>query len=112
MNIEHFQLSREELEGRLKWYNNKYGPYIGNRGVHNWKNLFKKPNLQEWTILVMLIMMLFIGWAYQHDIAECKDFLLTIEDKACLICQIQIETSIPARTIPFNEEPSLEETKR
>jgi len=75
VNPEHFQLSREELEGRLKWYNKKYGPYIGNRGVQNWKNLFRKPSLTDWTILFMLIMALFIAWAYQHDIAMCREYI-------------------------------------
>ena len=109
MNIKSFQLSREELEARLRWYGNKYGSYIGNRGVHNWKNLFGKPTFSEWTILFMLILMLFVGWAYQHDVAECKEFLLTIEDKACMICQTQIETSIPVKTLSVNEKLLLEE---
>ena len=74
-NIEVFELSREELTARLKWYENRYGPYITSRGIHNWKNLFRKPNYYEWIILVMLMMSLFIAWAYQHDISACREYM-------------------------------------
>jgi len=111
MNIEHFQISREELENRLRWYENNYGAYIGNKGVKNWKNLFRKPTLQEWTILFMLIMGLFIAWAYNRDIGECREFLMTIEDKACEICKVQTRIEAPLELselsvpfINFNEE--------
>lgn len=91
VNIKNFQLSREELEKRLNWYSNKYGPYIQKRGLHNWKNLFRKPNLHEWIILIMITMALFIGWAYNHDISQCREFLTTFEDRACQYCNNQLE---------------------
>ena len=69
------ELSREQLETKLKWYEERYGSSIGNRGVHNWKNLFRKPNLYDWTILFMLIMGLFIAWSYQHDIQACREYI-------------------------------------
>ena len=75
VNPEHFELSKEELKERLNWYSKKYGPYIRNRGVHNWKNLFLKPNIYDWTILFMIIMALFIAWSYQHDIAICREYV-------------------------------------
>lgn len=112
-------LMKEELEKRLEWYESKYGPYVVKRGFHNWKNLFKKPTFQDWLILIMLIIGLFIGWAYNHDTKECRDFLATFEDKACEICNIQIERAVnqqknnPPQTITFNvneENPLLGET--
>lgn len=69
------ELSREELEKRLKWYEKKYGVYIEKTGLHNWKNLFKRPTLYECTILFMLLMGLFMGWAYQRDVALCREVL-------------------------------------
>jgi len=45
------------------------------RGFHNWRNLFKKPTMQDWVILIMLILMIFVAWAYQHDTATCKEFV-------------------------------------
>lgn len=68
-------MDREEFEKRLKWYSSKYGPYIEKKGLHNWKNLFRKPTLYEWIILFMLFMMLFVAWAYQRDIALCRQFI-------------------------------------
>jgi len=35
--------------------------------LHNWKNLFRKPTLYECIILVMLILALFMWWAYSID---------------------------------------------
>ena len=65
-------MNEEELIKQLKWYENRYGPYIPKAGLRNWKNLFRKPTLQEWTILFMLLMGLFMAWAYYHDIEACK----------------------------------------
>jgi hypothetical protein len=64
-----------EANKRLEWYEKKYGPYIETRGLHNWKNLFKWPNGYEWTILVMIALSIFLGYAYQHDTAICRDTL-------------------------------------
>ena len=66
-------MDNQELEKRLKWYETKYGPYIEKRGIDNWKNLFRKPNLLEWTILIMLILAIFMGYAYMQDIKSYKD---------------------------------------
>ena len=63
------------LEEKLGWFEKRYGPYIEKRGLSNWRNLFRKPTLHEWTILFMLIMGLFIAWSYNHDIESCRDTL-------------------------------------
>lgn len=76
----------DRLKKENEWYNKKYGPYIAERGLDNWKNLFRKPNLLEWTILIMLLLSLFMGWAYQRDIEVYKQ---TILEKSCEICAIQ-----------------------
>lgn len=75
VNIKAFELSREELEARLRAYENRYGAYIKDRGLHNWKNLFKKPRFSDWMILFMLIMVLFVAWSYSHDIKACRDYI-------------------------------------
>jgi len=118
VNPEPFQLPREEVINRLQkendWYNKKYGPYIGKRGVHNWKNLFRRPNILEWTILIMLLMALFMGWAYYRDF---KVYEQNIKENCCEICSFQkaylIENSQVSLFINkssiFNEENSKEE---
>jgi len=75
-------LPKEELEKRVNWYSKKYGPYIDKRGLNNWKNLFRKPTLLEWTILVMLLMGIFMAFAYQMDNASCGEVMAN----PCLYC--------------------------
>lgn len=84
-------LSQEELEKRIQWYEKRYGPYIEKRGFHNWKNLFRWPNTYEWTILAMLLMSLFIAFAYQSDVKSCQDTLRNLPVVACSICAEQRE---------------------
>jgi len=69
----------KQLEKENIWFRQKYGHYIEKRGLNNWRNLFRKPTLLEWTILFMLIMALFIAWAYQHDIKQCRETLNNID---------------------------------
>jgi len=73
-------LSQIEMEERLKWYESRYGPYIEKRGMQNWKNLFRKPTLLEMVIFIMLIMGLYMAWAYQRDVAACTEFLKNRQD--------------------------------
>ncbi|MFW6130035.1 MAG: hypothetical protein ACOC56_02550 [Atribacterota bacterium] len=80
---------------------------IEKRGLHNWKNLFRKPNFYEWVILFMLIMVLFMTWAYQRDTKVCREFLRDFEDKACLICNQQTNPVNPFDNININEENLL-----
>ena len=82
-------LNHNEMVTRLKWYEKQYGPYVEKRGLNNWKNLFRKPTMLEWTILFMLVMGLFAAWAYKNDIQGCVN-------NACQICVAQ--TTIPYST--------------
>ena len=70
-----YNLPRESLITRVQWYEKKYGPYYEGRGVKNWKNLFRKPTMYEWIILVMLLMMGFVAWAYNTDISNCREYI-------------------------------------
>lgn len=63
------------LRDKLAKYEKKYGPLIEKRGFHNFKNLFRKPTGQEWLTLFMLVMALFMAWAYQYDIATCQAYI-------------------------------------
>ena len=65
----------EEANKQLAWYEKKYGPYIIERGIGNWKNLFKKPSLNDWIVLILLIMAIGLAFAYQHDITSCKEYI-------------------------------------
>ncbi len=69
-------LQRHELMKRVYWYEKKFGPYIEKKGKHNWKNLFRKPTLHEWIILIMLTMSLFLWWAYNQDMESCREIIM------------------------------------
>ena len=71
----------ERLKKENKWYNKTYGPYIEKRGLNNWKNLFRRPNLLEWTIFIMLLLSLFMGWAYKHDTELCRSYIQEQEQR-------------------------------
>ena len=77
----------QELQKRLKWYEAKYGPYIEKPGLKNWKNLFRKPTMMEWTVLALLILILFGGWAYNNDIQTCQKALENFPRDACEVCR-------------------------
>lgn len=93
---------------KLIWYEKTYGPIIEQRGLQNWKNLFRKPTTMEWIVLFMLIMMLFVAWAYQKDIQTCWDFVKTVNENPCKINQI-INYSSPQ--LNFSLLTFKEETK-
>lgn len=72
-------LSLEEYKKRLSWYDKKYGPYIEKRGLHNFKNLFRMPNLYELVIFFMLLLSLFITWAYNEDTKTAREMVNNFE---------------------------------
>jgi len=50
------------------------------RGLHNWKNLFRKPNMYELVILFMLVMAILMAYVYKHDVGECLYIREHLED--------------------------------
>jgi hypothetical protein len=76
-----------KLQHKLEWFEKKYGPYIEKRGLKNWKNLFRKPTLNEGVILIMIIMGMFMGWAYQQDTEGCRETLANIDGICAAKCQ-------------------------
>ncbi len=82
MNEKERLLSEIERKDKIiKWYEKRYGPYIEKRGIHNWKNLFRKPNIYEIVILFMLVMFFVLIFAYVHDIKAAFN-------NGCLTCLI------------------------
>ena len=78
---------REELQKKLKWYENKFGPYYESRGLKNWKNLFRKPTLMEWTLLLVIVLGLFGAWAYLSDTENCRETLENLPREVCEACE-------------------------
>jgi len=89
------EIEKDVLVKRLKWYSDRYGPHIEKRGLHNWKNLFGKPTLQDLLIMFMIIMMGFVAWAYQADTSTCRETMGNIEGICIDYCagkQLELES--------------------
>jgi len=43
-------------------------------GLSNWKNLFRKPTLDEWITLFIITMVILSSYAYRNDINELNEF--------------------------------------
>ena len=43
-------------------------------GTDNWKSLFRKPSLDEWITLFIIIMVILSSYAYKHDIKQITEF--------------------------------------
>lgn len=48
---------------------------IKDRGLHNWKNLFRMPSLNDMIMLFIIVMVLVGAWAYNHDTKICRQTL-------------------------------------
>jgi len=72
MNPEkNIDLSGEDKDKRLKWYEGRYGPYIEKKGWQNKGNLFRKPTMNEWIILLLLIMCVYFAIVGQLNENTC-----------------------------------------
>lgn len=96
-------LDLEESKKRLLWYEKKYGPYIEARGLNNFKNLFRKPTLYEWTILFMLILTLLGAYAYNRDISVCHKFIEESIEREARINDIVNEELTKSQQPTFNQ---------
>jgi hypothetical protein len=70
-------LEPQERSKRLLYYELKYGDYYdkNQKGLKNFKNLWRMPNSYEWLILVLLILTFFSAWSYNHDITFCRNYI-------------------------------------
>jgi len=48
-------------------------------GLSNWKNLFRKPTLDDWMVLIILIFLMFSAYAYILDTKTCKETLNNLD---------------------------------
>ncbi len=43
-------------------------------GVHNFKNLFRKPTFDDFITLFIILMVMFAGYVYKQDITSLNDY--------------------------------------
>ena len=65
---------------------------IINRGLtkQNIKKMFNKPSIQDWIILIMIILALFGAWAYQSEVQQYKEIIRNPQE----LCEIYYENII------------------
>jgi len=111
VNPYRFTLPKEQIIEKLKkenaWYNKTYGPYIERRGLRNWRNLFRRPNILEWTILIMLLIGIFMGWAYERDVSICRAYIEYQENQS-INNVVMPNYNINPKDLRFNEEIIIE----
>lgn len=98
-----------KLQHKLDWFEGRHGPYIEKRGLHNWKNLFRKPTLNEWVILAMIIMAMFMGWAYQEDTEGCRETLENIDSICSAKCSSYAKQDLNPSNLSFEFNLTMSE---
>lgn len=53
------------------------------RGLHNWKNLFRKPSMSDWITLFIILMVLVGAYAYNIETKQCRETLSNL-DSVCM----------------------------
>lgn len=97
--------SKEEQMEIKKDPTSKYGPEETwnfdprngqpiNRGLHNWKRLFRKPTLSDWITLGIILMVIVGAYFYYNDTKTCRETLSNIKE-ICLkyqLSELQVDT--------------------
>lgn len=68
------------------------------RGIHNWKNLFRKPTLNDWITLFMIAMVLVAAWAYNYDTKTCRQ---TLNNLGNICLEYNYAISNPNHTVTY-----------
>ena len=72
-------------------------------GADNWKNLFRKPTIDDWIVLIILVLIIGAAYAYSIDTQTCRDTLKNI-DAICLQRRTAYTTNISGSSLnlPIN----------
>lgn len=62
-------------------------PYKGEDGKLLWKNLFRIDGM----LIFLVVMALFLAWAYNHDVKTCQETITNLPTIACQYCDDQRE---------------------
>jgi len=81
--------------------------YCGNEttveiGIHNWKNLFRKPTIEDYIMLFIIFMVIFSYYLYKVDINNIIEYY---EDENYCFNQIKLnnqKTNIPYMPFQIN----------
>ena len=68
-------------------------------GIENWRNLFRRPTMEDFITLFIIVMVLFAVWAYNADTAACRS-VITNFDSLCL--QMRPNVSIVYQQTDYN----------
>ncbi|MFI5405070.1 MAG: hypothetical protein ACHQ1D_01010 [Nitrososphaerales archaeon] len=61
----------------------KFHPLTGQpiqRGLHNWKMLFKKPSLTDWITLFLMIIVIIGAFVYASETKACRETLANLDN--------------------------------
>ena len=46
------------------------------RGLHNWRNLFRKPTFDDWVVLALMCCIGYLTWAYSRDVSALQQVIV------------------------------------
>ena len=73
-------------------------------GIDNWKNLFRKPTMDDWIVLIILILIIGAAFAYTTETKTCRETLNNL-DQICMKRGTNITyngNGVPVYALPQN----------
>lgn len=62
-------------------------------GADNWKNLFRKPNLDDFIVLIILLLLMAAAFAYTTETKTCRETLANL-DQVCMQRQANLTRQV------------------
>lgn len=72
------------------------------RGLSNWKRLFRAPTADDWITLFIIAMIIFAAYAYQSDMAQTRYFLNNFPELCLQYIQGTINQSSQPVPLQYN----------
>lgn len=72
-----------------------------------WKNLFRKPTMTDWIILMVVIFAIGVSFLYVQDTKQCKAFVQKLNDNPCQFCTVLIDQNLSKQRPSIPPLPEL-----
>jgi len=87
-----FKTKWNEVDEHCPYCNNVTKDSTGLTRENIKKLIWGKPSFNDWMIFVIIVLTLFMAWAYQHDISSCQDVVNNLDD-ICLKYNVNLKVT-------------------
>ena len=87
-----FKTKWNEVDEHCPYCNNVTKDSTGLTRENIKKLIWGKPSFNDWMIFVIIVLTLFMAWAYQHDISSCQDVVNNL-DSICLKYNVNMKVT-------------------